>query len=389
MLNPDAPEAAKVIRRYLDEMAFEYVTYKMAGSRDWDVFPQMALLRSLHTNLKGILPVHHLLFGLFRLGFPVEDGILRRLVHQEFLEAAETVGLLERNKAGQWSTPGIAVVPVGGLYLAASLPSHYATARTTRQPVYLGRDSVMLTRATPRQLRGHTVLDVCAGSGIQGLTCALRGASHVVCLELDETAVEFSRFNATLNGFAEIVEVRHSNLFSALHLHERFSFVISNPPFMPVSEDLDYPMCGAGGPDGTRITRQILEGLQKFLSESAEGVMYCNALGALNGLSLSDSILESQNVRSDFGARIYKVGATPFSDYVKNVVEPNIDRACPTISAEAKRASLDRWQDELRKMHVPMDYLYDEILYFGVGQTAKWFDFSKANTSSRANFCNP
>jgi ribosomal protein L11 methyltransferase len=56
------------------------------------------------------------------------------------------------------------------------------------------------------------VLDWGTGSGILAIASALLGAGHVCALDLDLIAVEAARQNAALNGVADRVDVRHSDL---------------------------------------------------------------------------------------------------------------------------------------------------------------------------------
>jgi Methyltransferase small domain len=382
LLNLTDVHAIETLREYLNEMAYEYVGYRMVGCQDWNVFPEESYIREISPKSKCVAPIHRLLFALLRQGLAIEEAVLQRAFRRDVLIAMKSIGLLRPKATGEWSTPDIAIVPIGGLYLAASLPPHYLTAVDRRQPGYIGPESVMLARAVPYRLHGHTALDICSGCGIHGLTCALRGASHVTCLELDRKALELARFNVILNGFSNVVEVRESNLLSALAPTERFSIVLSNPPFMPVSEDVDYPICGAGGADGTRLIRQIFEQLPLHLSHGAQGAMCWHALGDRSGLSVTHSLLDMLNARSDCFARVYTINAMPLSAYVNHILEPNLRQTCPDLSPEGRSASIERWQADLHKRQIPAEFVYDEIMRFWVGKKPDWFDFSEESSIS-------
>ena len=47
--------------------------------------------------------------------------------------------------------------------------------------------------------RSDSVLDIGTGSGVLGITAALK-AKQVTCLDLQDRALQFARFNAYLNG---------------------------------------------------------------------------------------------------------------------------------------------------------------------------------------------
>jgi len=71
----------------------------------------------------------------------------------------------------------------------------------------------LLVKALASRITGsERVLDVGCGSGVLGL-CALRlGASTVVGVDIDPHAIEATRRNARLNGFAQLVEATSSPL---------------------------------------------------------------------------------------------------------------------------------------------------------------------------------
>lgn len=52
----------------------------------------------------------------------------------------------------------------------------------------------------PELVRGRVIVDFGAGSGIVGIAAALAGASHVVCVDLDEDALAACRANAALSS---------------------------------------------------------------------------------------------------------------------------------------------------------------------------------------------
>jgi methylase of polypeptide subunit release factors len=73
------------------------------------------------------------------------------------------------------------------------------------------------------------VLDVGCGGGVQSLLAA-RHAERVVGVDLNPRAVAFARFNARLNGAAN-VEFREGSLFEPV-AGERFDLVVCNPPYV-------------------------------------------------------------------------------------------------------------------------------------------------------------
>ena len=125
--------------------------------------------------------------------------------------------------------------------------------RLDEDPVmYIGMDSHGLVQTAPRE-ECDRLLDLCCGSGIQGLVGS-RYASSVIGVDLNPRAIRFSRFNAQLNG-VENYEVRLGNLYSAVE-GETFDVILGNPPFVPSPEtDLKFR---DGGNDGEAVLRLSL-----------------------------------------------------------------------------------------------------------------------------------
>jgi methylase of polypeptide subunit release factors len=205
------------------------------------------------------------------------------------------------------------------------------------------------------------VLDVCAGSGIQGMIAASRGAGKVVSLERDETAVGVARFNTALNDLDTVVEVRASDLYSALDQDERFDVVLSNPPFMPVVADVEYPICGSGGVDGMVLLRPIFEGLAAHLEEGAEGWLFCNALGDQYSINLNRDVLPAIAERDGLWIRAHVTDKAPIQRYVERTLLPNLRNTCPELSEADARAQAAAWQATV-KAELSADQLYGQVL---------------------------
>lgn len=77
---------------------------------------------------------------------------------------------------------------------------------------------------------GESVLDLCTGSGVIAISSCYKGASRVLAVDLNADAVKSAKFNAHHHGFSTVMEVRQSDLFSAVG-EERFDCITINPPF--------------------------------------------------------------------------------------------------------------------------------------------------------------
>jgi carbamoyltransferase len=120
--------------------------------------------------------------------------------------------------------------------------------------MYIGMDSHGLVQTAPRNACGR-LLDLCCGSGVQGLV-GCRYSVEVVAVDLNPRGVRFARFNAQLNGVSGY-EVREGNLYEAVG-DETFDVILANPPFVPSPEtSLKFR---DGGADGEAILRLVVEG---------------------------------------------------------------------------------------------------------------------------------
>lgn len=101
------------------------------------------------------------------------------------------------------------------------------------------------------------VLDLCCGSGVQGIAASLRGHS-VDAVDIDRRAVVASRRNALLNGVQ--ISVRHGNLFAPVS-GRQFDAILANPPYVPSPKGRGFSSFNwsDGGPDGRTLIDQICE----------------------------------------------------------------------------------------------------------------------------------
>lgn len=106
---------------------------------------------------------------------------------------------------------------------------------------------------------GVSVLDMCTGSGIVGVTAASRGAA-VTVVDVSRRALASARINAGLRGLS--VSSRRGNLFGAVP-GRRFDLIASNPPYVP-SPSAAVPTHGASrawaaGLDGRAVLDEICD----------------------------------------------------------------------------------------------------------------------------------
>lgn len=124
--------------------------------------------------------------------------------------------------------------------------------------VYTPRsDTALLAEALP-DVRGASVLELCAGSGAVALTAARAGARCVIAVDRSPRAVHAIRANAALNGLR--VHARRGDLTAALGRDERFDVIVANPPYLPAVGLSDAPdPRWDGGADGRAVVDRVLD----------------------------------------------------------------------------------------------------------------------------------
>ena len=220
-------------------------------------------------------------FRLLHLGAGVEEASLAEEIGQEAIDLLIESGLWYR-EGDLIQTNNYVVIPYQGLLLVVETNPWFPSCTNHNIDVYLGSDSYRLAENIGYH-RGETALDLCSGSSIQGLLCA-RFARKVVSVELNPKAVPVTRFNILLNNCEDRVELREGDLYHVLKEDETFDCIYANPPFIPMTEDVTYPICGTGGRDGLQVLRRIVEGLPKHLNPGGEAIIFCECLGDHRGV---------------------------------------------------------------------------------------------------------
>jgi release factor glutamine methyltransferase len=118
-------------------------------------------------------------------------------------------------------------------------------------------DSYLLARAVQKYAFGK-VLDLGTGTGIQGITAALRGCD-VTFADVDQNALECAKINAKLNGVDGAFVL--SDLFNAVE--NRFNTIIFNPPYLESERVKDLAL--DGGPKGRLLMDRFLDSYKKHL----------------------------------------------------------------------------------------------------------------------------
>ncbi len=206
-----------------------------------------------HTDLDDFI-------RLFLLRVALPETRLQELFGSTLFTIFTTLGVLIP-RGDQWASR-IDLFCIEGLYLATD--HRYMLLEEDQigeNPVmYIGADSAGLVYTAP-QYAAEQVLDLCSGSGIQGLV-ASRYTQQVTAVDLNPRAIRFARFNAQLNGIRNI-RFHQGSLYAPVQ-GCRFDTILANPPFVPSpKQDIGFR---DGGTTGEDILAQIIKGSAAHLT---------------------------------------------------------------------------------------------------------------------------
>jgi len=151
-----------------------------------------------------------------------------------------------------------------------------------------------LVRAEPRQEQDALlkVVDLCTGSGALAISMAhYYPQAEVVGTDLSQEALQVARENAARLGV--IVQWRQGDFLEPIQ-HERWDYIITNPPYVSVEE---YGQCAPeifrepsmaflGGTDGLDFYRRLAEETRALLTPSGKLLMEigCNQAEAVGNI---------------------------------------------------------------------------------------------------------
>ncbi len=124
--------------------------------------------------------------------------------------------------------------------------------------------------------RVHRILDLCTGSGCIAIASAMAfPTAQVDGSDISADALDLARSNVSLHKLDERVQLIESDLFAGL-AGEKYDIIVSNPPYVPVTEHAELPdeyhrepdLGLVAGDDGLDIVRTILVEARQYLSDS-------------------------------------------------------------------------------------------------------------------------
>ena len=152
-----------------------------------------------------------------------------------------------------------------------------------------------------------TMLDMCTGSGIIGITVADNtNIEKVTLCDISTDALEVTRENINLNGMQNKCNIIQSNMFKNLYkLNIKYDIIVSNPPYLTKNEMEDISafvekeprMALYGGEDGLEYYRIIFEEAKSFLNNKGTIAVEIGYLQARDVVNIINSYKEYTDVQ--------------------------------------------------------------------------------------------
>ncbi len=263
------PEGALILRVLVEEGQYNLLHGLIR--KDYLQWP-FANFYSLKSALESLSPLESAVMSLFGLGEALPEERLKDVLGGDTIGDLVETGLLT-SAGGALQSRYLLVPHLNKYYLASPPPGHPRYDRR-KNLVYIGPESFWMGQLLANYGPFHNALDLCAGTGF---LAGLVEAERVSAVELDLEAVAVARFNAALNR-QEHVRVLTGDLYEPVS-DENFDLVVANPPFLPVPEGLDFPVCGDGGPLGDRVIKRVVGGLAERLAPHGQAFVYGEGFG--------------------------------------------------------------------------------------------------------------
>lgn len=285
MLSVDSSKV-KRFKAFLDDLNYDLVMQSVRGNANYFSNPLEKIGPTFLDGLDCLNMRLRLAIALFHCGEPVLLDSANEHLGYDAVDLLVSLGLLVKN-GNYIHTDNYLLVSFLGSYFVVNTPFYNHNCKKKDADVYMGPDTYQLAKNIPIIPRGR-VLDLCSGSGIQAILSA-RTASKVVGVEINPAAAHIARFNAILNDAENVVDIQEASLYSELS-DRKFDLIISNPPFLPVPDGLDFSIVGDGGEDGLKIVREIVRGFDDHLVEGGQAVVIGEALSRQCGSPLVDML---------------------------------------------------------------------------------------------------
>ena len=293
-----------------------------------------------------------LLIKLLLLGDELNEKEAAQYLGEKFITALVNVGFLNKDN-GSIQSNGYSIVAYRDRYFVTSIPYDYPNCTGT-QDVYIGWDSYKLTDILPYR-RINERLDLCSGSGIQCIMNA-EYAKECIVVEKNEKVIPVLKFNTVLNDLEDKIKVVQSDLYQQVE-PKKFDLITANPPFIPVPDEFDFPIAGAGGEDGLKIVLRILEEADNRLNPQGEIIIIGEAIGGDEGTLLYRKVCKMFS--TGYSGEIFLQNKCSKSEYINRLAEFYVQKLSKDKQSNYQQI-VERWNAGFEKYNA--DYVYSFML---------------------------
>lgn len=179
--------------------------------------------------------------------------------------------------------------------------------------VYAPREDSFLLAAAVKKFAKGKVLEVGTGSGLSAIVAARKKeVESVIAVDSSDSALKTAGKNAAVNGVAEKIVFKKSNLFSTVK--EKFDCIAFNPPYLP-SEPADKT-CGSlkrvweGGSTGRAVLDKFLREVKRHLKPKGSLLLLNSSLSSSR--QEGDGNEETRTALEKLGFQVRVVGKQDF-----------------------------------------------------------------------------
>ncbi len=182
--------------------------------------------------------------------------------------------------------------------------------------VFIPRPETEVLVETVKELFGgrsvKTILEIGTGTGAISIALArIFPNARIVATDISQRALRYASMNL-LRHNVKNVELRLSDVFSAILEVERFDLIVSNPPYVKRSELAALPpevrweplIALDGGEDGLSVIRKILEGAVEKLTSGGAVVLEISPMIAGSLEQLAHALRYKISFQRDLDGRI-------------------------------------------------------------------------------------
>lgn len=280
----------------------------------------------------------------FTHGFPTLASELEGALGSAAVQALKGCRLLTScPKQPGVLTSTVMVTPVQhtSVHVLSDWPIYGLAGMKEQEVYYIGGDSLGLVRNAPPPTsrthgqKGERVLDVCTGSGVQGLVAAWRGAAEVMLLDRNPRAVRFARYNSWLNRMGDKVRVVQGDVAKPpAAVTPGFDLLLANPPFVPTPpSDEDPAWYATGGSSGEDVLKSILKASMSLLGRNGTFAIVTHLP---NPEKFNDDLCSGLDLIGFSGSVVYNWPSISAQDYAKQRA-----RSDPGAGFEAQLRNLE------------------------------------------------